>query len=196
MRRYRVFEPVSTLIYLGPVAALLAATLFVPGAAVLPVLGIAVVWALLASRYFWPRWKTQKRISFYAAAGFAVITNGAPVDSAALDANIAQALDWWAKAAPATGRAIGEGGFIVVEITNDGITAHGRAGFAGVRAPGTERARGLTEGNRIRVVWEPKNNGQDFYALLRHEVGHVVLHAMGHLGDHHAEMKRIGSPDA
>ncbi len=190
MRRYRVFELDSAVIYLGPVVALLAATLFVPGAA-LPILGVAVVWAFIASRYFWPRWKTKQAISFYTRGGFAVITNAAPVDQSLFDVQVGQALVWWE--APGN---IGEGGFINVEVTDDGITAHGRAGMAGVRAPGTEKARGLTEGNYIRVVWEPSNQGRDFRALLRHEVGHVCLNARGFQGDHHAEMKRLGSPDS
>lgn len=194
-KRYRVFELDSTAIYLGPVVVLLVCAFLASGADTLKILGVAAVWLALGSVYFWPRWRTKQRINFY-ARGWAVITDGAPVESVAVDTNVAQALDWWAHQVGSRIYRVSESGFIVVEVTDDGITAPGRAGLAGVRAPGTEKARGLTDGNNIRVVWEPKNSGRDFYPLLRHEVGHAVLNAIGFQGDHHAEMKRLGSPDA
>jgi hypothetical protein len=180
MKRYRVVEWDDALIYLGPLAALLALS-FLHWVVLLP----AAAWAFIASRYFYPRWRTWRSIQWYAPGEWGVITNGAPVHSTPFNDAVNDALDWWLYNTPALTSRVGEGGIIAVYVQEEPLTD--------LRYPAI-RARGLTDGNHIRLLWQPSTNGAGFYDVLKHEVGHCVLNSMEFQGDHHAEMKRLAYP--
>lgn len=69
-----------------------------------------------------------------------------------------------------------------------------------VRDPWTcQEGRGITEGGKTRILWEPGTQGRDFFAILRHELGHLCLKAAGVGGTtqrHHGVMEQVGDPDA
>jgi hypothetical protein len=189
VKRYRVVEWDDALIYGVPLLALLLGS-SLHWIVLLP----AAAWAFIASRYFYPRWKTWRSIDGYLPGGWALIGGDVPVSMAV---HVTEALRWWVSREPDPLASplirVGAGGIIAVERA-EYITTPPRAGFAAVLAPSTERARGLTGGNNIRIAWQPSTNGAGFCDVLKHEIGHVVLNAMEFQGDHHAEMKRLAYP--
>jgi hypothetical protein len=59
------------------------------------------------------------------------------------------------------------------------------------------KARRLTDGLEMTVLWELKTGGADFFDVLRHEIGHVCLNAIGMASElHHEDMYRTGYPYA
>lgn len=213
IRRYKIFEWDAVLIYLLPFLLLVAGTIFtlakgLPARAILANAATAAAWGYAGVfRYFGKRYKDKRDIAWYTKQGLKVYLGGSPASQKwlrdrkdELDRQIDQALAFWTSLYPSMRKDIEEslnGGSLVVKITNSGFTAPSRAGMAVVREAGILPMRGATEyPNYISVAWEPKNEGRDFFALVRHEAGHGVLNTFGFDGDHHAEMRRLQSPDA
>lgn len=182
MRPYRIFGLVDSLIYLGPLLALLVALVFVPGVGKAAVGLAAAAWAFVASRYFWPRWKTKQSIEFY-SSGFAVIPQGAPIDRGRVQEVIATTIVFWEGELGRVLDDVGEGGVVAVYVSSTGIRD--------VRFPSLGPAHGLTSGNHIRLAFDP-DDPERFYAVLGHEIGHACLNAVGFQGDHHVHMALVG----
>lgn len=196
------YEPISLargLIYGGFAAACVAAGLvglIKPGethwkvlGAVLLVLGPVLSWRLIGARLAY-----AKEIAWYTKQGMAVLPGTARgwVDEhrELMEEHIERTVKWWGQReirGEARIRDFINGGQIVVLVQDEPIVDH-KHGI---------RARELTQGNHTRVLWQPKDSGADFLALLRHGIGHMCLTAMGVPTEaHHARMAADQFPDA
>lgn len=186
MSPYRVFRLSDSIIYLGPLLALLVAVLLVPSPARWVVLAVAAFWGFICSRLFIPRWKIAKSIAFYASS-FAVIPQGAPLDEGRVKEVVATTLAWWEKFLDRDLSAVGDGGQIVFTVTETGITD--------VRFPELKPSFGLTSDNFIRLQFNPKDP-ERVWRCLPHELAHAVANHLALDVDHHAYFLEIGYPFA
>lgn len=150
----------------------------------------AGAFVVITCRLFGPRIAYGKGIAWYTSQGLAVLPNGAPIRADSLNRAVEASCDWWSGKYPEHEQSIRDylsGGEVKVLVQDTPLVDH-RYGI---------RARGLTSGNSTVILWQPQDQGKDFLALVRHEIGHMCLSAMGVAQEHHHERMRMdGCPDA
>lgn len=124
------------------------------------------------------------------AAGMAVVDPDGAINLP-LGPVVEDVLCWWSERFPQHERRIRDfaaRGTIIVRVQAGGMVHY---------ETGTAPQRGLTRDNVVMVLWDTLDGGASFEPTLRHELGHVALHAMAFGGDtaaHHAYMAALGCP--
>jgi hypothetical protein len=186
------------MLYIGIlVVAVLAFLTALAAGAPLPGLAVALVVALASGYIAYRYWQWRKR--FRSGPPRWVTSHGVrvwPGDAEAwlasrkdeLEHAITQAMSWYCSkySAEAVRRGVARATLQVV--AQDGPLEIPKWNI---------KARGLTDAFEMTVLWELKTGGADFFDVLRHEIGHVCLNAIGMASElHHEDMYRSGYPYA
>lgn len=195
--KFRAFDWQHVLLYTGiPVTAIALCARGIayanPGWPVLTLmLVVSGTFAGIGAWMMRLRWLWQKSITFY-AADMAVRMQQSHVSAdgnVQISKAISDSRSWWTDFRRVT--------------SDDGLKIY-RA-FAAttlsfvddlIAEPMTNRlVRGLTDYDKVAIVWRDSDSLEDVLSLIRHELGHVALNAIGFNPDEeaqHTEMKRLG----
>jgi hypothetical protein len=197
IRVHRAWRWLDSLVYgggfllAGVIAALIVGALSDRGAGPAetwaPVL-VPLGWALITWRLYGVRRRFVDSIAFVTGQGVSVIPGGARWIGAykgEFEVAISSAVAFWSARFNDWTRITDAVNGLVLVVSDKPLAdpKHGIANKKGLMYPGTiavDGTLGMT----------------DFFAVVRHEIGHVALTAMGVPGDQHATMKQAGWVDA
>lgn len=194
IHKYVVLGTERILIYGGILAAMVAANVaiavhgpIIPG---LPIgLTVLAATAFICYQLLAARLAGKAAIKYYTSQGVAVIPGLLTTpDYSAITVDVATVMEWWSAKFSASAAAITDafnGASLKIVVSDTPLQD----------LTYNISARGLTDGNQSTVLWEPKNNGQDFREICKHEFSHICLSAMGvPVEDQHARMAAEGCP--
>lgn len=206
IRRFTAFTLDRVVIYggisLGTTAACLKAMTYngwhIPVGAWVAMLAALVGFWGISARLFQLRWRFARSILYYTKHGIAVVPDAGHLDITtterqAIDAVIDGAVSFWGDSwkPGSKGKILDylNGGAAVFQ--EDKLVWHGQGDYAGLE----KVAMGLTWGNWMGMMWRSEEPVERMLPLLRHEVSHVCLNALGVEQDdatQHATMRAAG----